>query len=113
MVSEQKAGFYFSCNADLSAHDYTIFVEQRKEDTVTIGARNKNSEPNSLYEMEMDAEDLYAFGQMCIGLPNQVRLDAKQKSKYNSRLFHFDKLLPDDDRLRGLLRAKEQENDDR
>ena len=78
-MSEQKAGFYFSCDADGSAHDHTAYAEQRNEGTVTLGARYKNSDPNHLYEIEMDADDLYAFGQMCIALAQQMQSAAKLK----------------------------------
>lgn len=72
-MSEQRLGFYFSCNADRSANDYTIYVEQRSEEqVVTLGARYKNSDPSSLYEIDMDADDLKTFGQMCVDL--SVRL---------------------------------------
>lgn len=64
-MSEQLIGFYFSCNEDKSAHDKTIYVEGGLHQ-VAIGARYKNAERNSLYEITMDAHDLLAFGNMCI-----------------------------------------------
>lgn len=101
-MSEQKAGFYFSSNADGSAHDQTIFAEQRNKDTATIGARYKNSDPSHLYEIEMDASDLYAFGNMCIALAHQMQIAKNRKQVPDPRLYSLDKLSPDDDRLRGL-----------
>lgn len=71
-MSEQLLGFYFSCNADKSAHDKTIFVDAVDRSMVRLGARYKNCEPNSLYEIEMDVEDLQKFGQMCIDVAKQM-----------------------------------------
>jgi hypothetical protein len=68
-MSEQAMGFYFTCNADKSAHDHTIYVQQRTgDDTITLGARYKNAEPNHLYEIEMDAADLLRFAELCVNL---------------------------------------------
>lgn len=77
-MSEQLMGLYFSCNADKSAHDYTIYVEGISASTVKIGARYKNSERNSLYEIEMDADDLQRFGDLCTFLSKQIRNEEAQ-----------------------------------
>lgn len=77
-MSEQKVGFYFSCNADKSAHDHTVYVTQGNGNYVVLGARYKNSEASSLYEMMMDPEDLLAFGQMCINLATALRQSDKE-----------------------------------
>jgi hypothetical protein len=107
-MSEQKVGFYFSCDADGSPNDHTIYVEQRNEGTVTLGARYKNSEPNHLYEIEMDADDLQAFGQMCLALAQQMRENAKPVHRLpDPRLYDLRNLLSGDDRLRGLQRPGE------
>jgi hypothetical protein len=73
-MSEQRAGFYFSCNADGSAHDYTLYVQQTdSRNVVNIGARYKNADRNSIYEIDLDANDLYRFGHMCIDLALQMK----------------------------------------
>jgi hypothetical protein len=68
----QLLGFYFSCNADKSANSQTIYVDRLSRTNVVLGARYKNCERNHLYEMEMDAEDLQKFGEMCIDLARQI-----------------------------------------
>ena len=73
-------GFYFSANADGSANDCTVHVEMQKNGgTVKLAPRYKNSEPNSLYEIEMDENDLALFGQMCIDLSRTMKADTPQK----------------------------------
>lgn len=73
-MSEQRAGFYFSCNADKSAHDYTIYVDATGFDNVVnVGARYKNAERSGVHEIMMDVEDLERFGQMCIDLARQMK----------------------------------------
>lgn len=71
-MSEQRLGFFFSCNADKSTNDYTIYVQGEALGTVVMGARYKNSEPNHLYEICMDADDLVTFGNMCIDLAKRM-----------------------------------------
>ena len=74
-MSVQYYGFYFSCNADSSANDKTVYVELLRDgNAVRLGARYKNSEPNHLYEIEMDSNDLRMFGEMCIDLSTKMRL---------------------------------------
>ena len=84
-MSNQLAGFYFSCTADKSANDYTIYVEEVPRDgqTVKLAARYKNSEPNNLYEMILDADDLEAFGQKC--LDHARHMKARRAIIENSR----------------------------
>lgn len=65
-MSDQLSGFYFSCDADRSTHDYAVYVQSRDSLTVSVGARYKNAEEESLYQIMMDADDLAIFGQMCI-----------------------------------------------
>jgi len=78
-MSVKYFGFYFSSNADGSANDYTIFVElQKNGGTVKIAPRYKNSDPNSLYEIEMDEDDLALFGKMCIDLASTMKNDNKE-----------------------------------
>jgi hypothetical protein len=66
-MSEQAISFFFSCNADKSAHDHTLYVQQSAPgaNTVTIGARYRNANPSHLYEIELDPADLISFGNMC------------------------------------------------
>ena len=79
-MSEQKSGFFFSCNADKSAHDYTIFAQSNEMGNIQIGARYKNSPENKSYEIEMDADDLVTFGNMCIDLAAQLRRKSEQRT---------------------------------
>lgn len=72
-MSNQFYGFYFTGNADRSAHDYGMHVDLNKEGNVVVGARYHSSARNTLFEMEMDAEDLLTFGQMCVDLARQMR----------------------------------------
>lgn len=73
-MSNQNFGFYFSCNADGTANDYTIYVESSDDgETVKLGARYKNSQPNTLYEISMDSEDLDVFGHMCLSLSSRMK----------------------------------------
>jgi len=75
-MSTAYYGFYFSSSADGTANGYTVYVELHKNGgTVTIAPRYKNSDPNSLYEIEMDEDDLALFGQMCIDLANTMKAD--------------------------------------
>jgi hypothetical protein len=78
-MSEQKLGFFFSCNADLSEYDHTIYVQyvQTSSNTIVIGARYKSCDPNHLYEIEMDTDDLRIFGQMCRDLACQIESGRK------------------------------------
>lgn len=79
-MSTTYYGFYFSANADGSANDYTVNIElQENGGTVKLAPRYKNAEPNSLYEIEMDENDLALFGQMCIDLSNTMKADKSQK----------------------------------
>ena len=71
-MSVQRIAVAFSCNADASAHDRTIYLQQTDEETVKVGARYKNSEPNHLYELEMDADDLRDFARLCEAIANQL-----------------------------------------
>jgi len=64
-MSNQFFGFYFSGNADGSANDYTLYG-QIDGGVCNLGARYKNSERNSLYEINLDADDLVQFGEMCV-----------------------------------------------
>lgn len=58
-MSIQLLNINFSCNADKSANDHSIFIQSSDcSDTVKVGAIYKNSERSHLYEMEMDSEDL-------------------------------------------------------
>lgn len=73
-MSNQNFGFYFSCNADRTANDYTIYVESSDDgETVKLGARYKSSQPNTLYEILMDSEDLEVFGHMCLSLSSRMK----------------------------------------
>lgn len=64
-MSVQYFGFYFSCNTDKSANDYTVYAELDEDGDVKLSIRYKNAEPNSLYQITMDANDLNKFGKMC------------------------------------------------
>ena len=70
-MSERKIGFYFASDANKSNHDYTVFVTTNGR-MVTLGARYECSAPNVNYEIVMDADDLQAFGQLCIDLAKQI-----------------------------------------
>jgi len=73
-MSTAYYGFYFSSSADGSSNDYTVYVElQENGGTVNLALRYKNAEPNPLYEIEMDEDDLALFGQMCINLANTMK----------------------------------------
>jgi hypothetical protein len=73
-MSTQLITVLFSCNADASANDYTVSLEQRIDsNTVLLGARYKSSQPNRLYQIEMDADDLQAFGELCIAVARLLR----------------------------------------
>jgi hypothetical protein len=68
-VSEQIISIAFTCNADKSAHDKTIHLDQNLgAGTVTLGARYKNADPSHLYSIEMDPADLQRFGNLCVFL---------------------------------------------
>lgn len=67
-MCEQLFGCYFSSNADRTANDYTIYLAMAQRGIVTMSIRYKNAEPKSLYEIDLDAEDLQTFGQMCLDL---------------------------------------------
>lgn len=59
-------GFYYSSNMDRSANDHTIYVESNSQGDYVLGVRYKNSERSTLYEIELNADDLIIFGQMLI-----------------------------------------------
>lgn len=48
----------WSCNADRSANDRALYVKDGGGDALQLTFRYKNAEPNTLYEMECDTEDL-------------------------------------------------------
>lgn len=80
-MSEQAVGGYFTCNADKSAHDFTIYlIGKPGEDTVTLAPRYKNAESNHLYEQIMDANDLRSFGEFCISIANLMQAGNETKS---------------------------------
>ena len=66
-MSEKFLGFSFSGCADHSAHDKTVYVAGDMK-TVTLAVRYKNSERNALYEIELDADDLWTLGSLCRSL---------------------------------------------
>ncbi len=81
-MSIRYFGFYFSCNADRSTNDYTVYVEMKKfGSTVKLAPRYKNIEANNLYEIEMDEDDLRLFGQMCIEMANAMKLDRQSSQQ--------------------------------
>lgn len=72
-MSQQYFGFYFSSSADGSANDKTVYAEMQTDGLVKLAIRYKNSDPNHLYEAELDSDDLEILGRQMIQLGRLIK----------------------------------------
>lgn len=71
-MSWRRFEIAWSCNADKSAHDRALYMRTSEDGAcLVIGARYKNAQPSSSYEMELDGEDLRALSRLLRFLADQ------------------------------------------
>ncbi len=72
-MSVQITSLSFSANADKSANDYTAYLRPTPDGNWILAVSYKNSERSDLHEMEMDVDDVEAFGRLLVAFARAHR----------------------------------------
>ncbi len=76
-MSIQITSLSFSANADKSANDYTAYLRPTRDGNWILAVTYKNAERSDLHEMELDIDDVEAFGRLLVAFAGAHREDSQ------------------------------------